>query len=125
MPPTKQEFNQLLAKQHTEIQRLRAVDLAVLHSAAVKAEQMTSHPAWDLYLEQLQGRLEQAEKTMTSFDTRMKEAMDERELRIAQINYQVWKARVDVLREVMELPKHVLETARRELTPSGVASGQP
>ena len=59
---------------------------------------------------------------MAAFDQRMKDAMDERDLRIAQINWQVSRARVDAFREAMDLPKLVLETAKRELTPSGVAS---
>ena len=115
MPPTKQQFDAFQARQRADLQRLRALDLSLLQSAAVNAEKLTGHPGWDLYLQQLQGRLEQTEQAMASFDTRMKEALDERELRVAQINWQVCRARVDTLREVMELPKHVLETASKEL----------
>ena len=122
MPPTRQQYDEYVAKQQDKQQRNRALDLAVLHSAAVKAEQLTGHAGWDLFLQQLQGRLEQAEQAMAAFDQRMKDAMDERDLRIAQINWQVSRARVDAFREAMDLPKLVLETAKRELTPSGVAS---
>src|SRR3990167_9654461 len=122
MPPTRQQYDEYVAKQQALHQRNRALDLAVLHSAAVKAEQLTGHPGWDLFLQQLQGRLEQAEQAMAAFDQRMKEAVVESDLRIAQINWQVSRARVDAFREAMDLPKLVLETAKRELTPQGVRS---
>src|SRR3990167_7675052 len=125
MPPTRKDYEDALKKQQMLTQRARAVDMAVLHSASVRAEQMTGHPAWDKFLEQLQGRLEQAEHAAADFDLRMKEAVIESDLRIAQINWQVCKSRVDTLREVMELPKLVLETARHEQAAQAVVSGQP
>ena len=122
MPPTRQQFDALQARQREMAGRTRAIDLSLLHSAGVRAELLTGHDGWDMYLRQLQGRLEQAEQSMNAYDQRMKEAVVESDLRIAQINWQVCKSRVDTLQEVMELPKQVIETAHRELTLKGAAS---
>ena len=125
MPPTRQQYDEYAAKQQALQQRNRALDLAVLHSAAVKSEQLTDHPGWDLFLEQLQGRVEQAQAECAAWSERLHTPLGDTDLHIAQCNWHLWKSRVDTLHEVMELPKLVLETAKRELTPQGVASGQP
>ena len=118
MPPTKQQFEAMHAKQQEDFKRIRALDLSLLHSAAVKAEQLTGSDGWDAFLRQLQARLEQAGQTRQMWDERMRLAFSDTDLRMAQANWHIWNSRVDTLNEVMELPKHVMETAHKELKPS-------
>ena len=114
MPPTREEVVASMQRLEQQVSRHRAVDLSLLHSAAVKAEALTGHPGWDSYLQQLQGRLEQAMNERTSWDERMKRAYSETDTRLAQVNWHIWNARIDALNEVMQLPSKVLETYHHE-----------
>ena len=107
MPPTKEQFDTRFKELKTQVARHRAVDLSLLHSALVKAEAMTGHPAWDGFLQQCQARLDEAVASREMWDQRM---------RMAQANWHIQNSRVDTINELMELPRRVIETARKELT---------
>lgn len=116
MPPTRKDFDMRVMRLQEQVARTRAVDLSLLHSAAVKAEQLTGHAAWDSYLQQIQARIENTEAELTAWDERMKRAFNEQDMRLAQINWHAAKARLDTLQEVIDLPHNVMQTARKELT---------
>lgn len=118
MPPTRQQFEAMHTKQQEDLKRIRALDMSLLQSAAVKAERLTGSDEWDTLLRQLQVRLEQAEQTRTMWDERMRMAFSDTDVRMAQANWHIWNSRIDTLNEVMELPKHVMETAHKELKPA-------
>lgn len=116
MPPTREQFDAQVKRLQAEVSRARAVDLSLLHSALVKAEAMTGHPAWDGFLQQCQARLDAAMAEREMWDQRMRMAFQDSDLRMAQANWHIQNSRVDTLNEIMELPRRVIETARKELT---------
>ena len=116
MPPTREQVGEQFKRMQTQVARVRAVDLSLLHSALVKAEAMTGHPAWDGFLQQLQGRLDEAMAEREMWSDRMRMAFQDSDLRMAQANWHIQNSRVDTLNEIMELPRRVIETARKELT---------
>ena len=116
MPPTREQFNTRVKELQEQVSRARAVDLSLLHSALVKAEAMTGHPAWDGFLQQCQGRLDDAVKERDGWGERMRDAFQESDMRMAQVNWHIANSRINTLNEIMELPRRVIETARKELT---------
>lgn len=114
MPPTREQYDEQMKRMQAQVTRTRAVDLSLLHSAAVRAERLTGDEHWDAYLRQLQARLDLATKERETWSERMKTAWGEADMRIAQVNWHLWNSRVDTLNEIMELPKNVLETYRHE-----------
>lgn len=116
MPPTREQFDAQMKRMQEQVSRMRAVDLSLLHSAMVNAQALTSHPAWDGFLRQCQGRLDAAVKDRDGWGDRMRSAFNESDMRLAQVNWHVANSRVDTLNEIMELPRRVIETAHKELT---------
>ena len=116
MPPTREQYDTRMKAMQQQVSRARAVDLSLLHSALVKAEAMTGHPAWDGFLQQLQGRLEEAMASREMWGDRMRMAYQDSDVRMAQCNWHIQNSRVDTINEIMELPKNVMATARKELT---------
>ena len=116
MPPTREQVNEQFTRMQAQVVRARAVDLSLLHSALVNSQLVTGHPGWDQFLQQCQGRLELAMKDRDAWGERMRGAYQESDMRLAQVNWHVANSRVDTLNEIMELPRRVIETARKELT---------
>ena len=116
MPPTREQVSEQFTRMQAQVARARAVDLSLLHSALVKAEAMTGHPAWDGFLQQCQARLDEAVASREMWNERMRMAFQDSDLRMAQANWHIQNSRVDTLNEIMELPRRVIETARKELT---------
>ena len=116
MPPTREQVNEQFTRMQAQVARARAVDLSLLHSALVKAQAMTGHPAWDGFLQQLQARLDDAMASREMWADRMRMAYQDSDMRMAQCNWHIQNSRVDTLNEIMELPKNVIATAKKELT---------
>ena len=116
MPPTREQYDTRMKDLQQQVSRARAVDLSLLHSALVKAQAMTGHPAWDGFLQQLQARLDEAMASREMWNERMRMAFQDSDLRMAQANWHIQNSRVDTLNEIMELPRRVIETAHKELS---------
>ena len=116
MPPTREQFDAQMKRMQQQVSRARAVDLSLLHSARVKAQAMTGHPAWDGFLQQLQARVDEAVASREMWAERMRMAYQDSDVRMAQCNWHIHNSRVDTLNEIMELPKNVIATANKELT---------
>ena len=116
MPPTREQFTSRVKALQEQVSRARAVDLTLLHSALVKAQAMTGHPAWDSFLQQLQARVDEAVASREMWAERMRMAYQDSDVRMAQCNWHIQNSRVDTINEIMELPKNVMATARKELT---------
>lgn len=106
MPPTRQECLQLVKKQPAP-----AHDIAVslLETAAVHAAELTGHPGWDRFLEQCQAMLNQAEKDLASWTENTINAYKDEDMRFAQRNVTQFKAQVELLKKIMQLPGEIVK----------------
>lgn len=106
MPPTRQECLQLVKKQPAP-----AHDIAVslLETAAVHAAELTGHPGWDRFLEQCQAMLNQAEKDLAAWTENTINAYKDEDMRFAQRNVTQFKAQVELLKKIMQLPGEIVK----------------
>ena len=106
MPPTKQDCLRVVKK---ESPQAPDVTLALLDVAAVKATELTGHPGWDRFLEQLQAMLDQAEKEAAVWTEHTINAHGTDDLRYAQRSATAYKVQVELLRRIMNLPGQILK----------------
>jgi len=109
MPPSLREFKAKVPTSHVQ----PAGEYAdLLRAAAVSSEKLTGQPEWDSYLSKLQAMLEEAQVAAAGWLERCGQALEDKDVRIAQFNYQACKARVTTLQEVMLLPQAIIEAHR-------------
>lgn len=114
MPATKREVSDYLASKranhstHTTAQYWQSI----LASASVSSERLTGSPEWDTYLMKLQHLLEDAQSSCATWLERCGGAMKDEDVRLSQFNYQACHARVETLKEVMALPKEIIQLQR-------------
>lgn len=106
MPPTKQEYAQLVKPSPVPA---HDVAVALLETAAVRAVELTGHPGWDRFLEQCQAMLNQAEKDLAAWTENTVNALGADDMRYAQRNVTQFKAQVDLLKKIMQLPSAILQ----------------
>ena len=106
MPPTLSEFKRHLA---TAPVREKPINTALLEVAAVKASDLTGHPGWDRFLEQVQALLNTAEAELKTWTDRCCDAYKEEDLRFAQRNVTAYKTQVETLTRVMQMPNEILK----------------
>ena len=106
MPPTRQECMQIVKKQSSPS---HDVAVSLLETAAVRAAELTGHPGWDRFLEQCQAMLNQAEKDLTAWTDNTVNAFSTDDMRFAQRNVTQFRAQVEVLRKIMQLPGEILK----------------
>ena len=106
MPPTRQEYASILKK---PLVQERDIAVSLLETAAVRAVELTGHPGWDRFLEQCQALLNQAEKDLAAWTENTVNAYKDEDMRFAQRNVTQFKAQVELLKKIMELPGEIVK----------------
>ena len=106
MPPTRQEYATLLKKPPTQE---RDIAVSLLDTAAVRAAELTGHPGWDRFLEQCQALLNQAEKDLAAWTENTLNAYKDEDMRFAQRNVTQFKAQVELLKKIMQMPGEIMK----------------
>ena len=106
MPPTRQEYASILKKPSVQE---RDIAVSLLETAAVRAVELTGHPGWDRFLEQCQAMLDQAEKDLAAWTENTINAYKDEDMRFAQRNVTQFKAQVELLRKIMQLPGEIVK----------------
>jgi hypothetical protein len=104
MPPSVRDFTaRLEAKREAERQR-QMEQAAYMKQAVVKADLLMQHEGWDFFLSVLQAKLEEAKAEQLDWMEKSAVALSELDCKIAQLNYAIRRARVELLEEVMRIP---------------------
>ena len=101
MPPSKPEFERLMALKAEQGRTLQEAHLSLVKQAAVKVDFVTKNEHWDYYLSLLQPKLDQARSEELQWLANSAEANEPRDWHIAQRNYFSWKSRRETLEEAM------------------------
>lgn len=89
----------------------RQINEGLLQQAAVASEQLTGHPAWDVYLQRLQVMVEETDAEWKQWLEKVAGAYEDADLRMVQMQVNVLKERAQTLRKCMNLPKEILAHA--------------
>jgi len=111
MPPSERDIRRWLAQANTAKSSPEGDD-PLLRTAAIRAEQLTGDAAWDKFLTQIQARIDEAEKSAQYWLDLYVNSFDELNRGMRQAHYIEQKAIVTTLRDVMQLPKTILEEYR-------------
>lgn len=112
MPPTKRECLQAVPS-HTSLPSSIPYEQSLLRSAAVQMEHLTGDPAWDSFLAKVQAkRLEYLAEAQTWMEA-LKVAVDQGQVKTAQVNVAVFESCARLCQEMMELPGEILATHRK------------
>jgi hypothetical protein len=106
MPPTRQEYASILKKPSSQE---RDIAVSLLDTAAVRAAELTGHPGWDRFLEQCQALLNQAEKDLAAWTENTLNAYKDEDMRFAQRNVTQFKAQVELLKKIMQMPSEIMK----------------
>jgi hypothetical protein len=106
MPPTRQEYTSILKKPFVQD---HDIAVSLLETAAVRAVELTGHPGWDRFLEQCQALLNQAEKDVAAWTENTINAYKDEDMRFAQRNVTQFKAQVELLKKIMQLPGEIVK----------------
>lgn len=106
MPPTRQEYATIIKKPFVQE---RDIAVSLLETAAVRAVELTGHPGWDRFLEQCQALLNQAEKDLAAWTENTINAYKDEDMRFAQRNVTQFKAQVELLKKIMQLPGEIVK----------------
>ena len=80
----------------------------LLRQAAVEARLLTGQPAWDHYLERLQVLVDEAQAQLTTWREKINGAYSDADLRMVQLQVNIYQERLQVLTHCMTLPKEIL-----------------
>lgn len=106
MPPTRQEVQNAINRQ---TMHERSINADLLKVAAVRAEELTGHPAWDHFLTRLQAMLDAAEQEKATWIERCCDAYKDEDVRFAQRNVTAYTVQADLLRQIMAMPQEVVK----------------
>jgi len=106
MPPTRVDYLQAVKKASPQAQ---AIAPALLEVAAVKAAELTGHPGWDRFLEQLQYLLNQEEKSLALWTQSTVDAFSTDDMRFAQRERAKSAAQVELLKKIMNMPSEIVK----------------
>lgn len=86
-----------------------------LAQAGVGAKQVTTHPAWNWFLQILSALKEQAERGLAELDAKAHQSRDFSHAVLAetQASRLAWQARIQALHEVMDLPNQIIDDSKR------------
>jgi hypothetical protein len=116
MPPTFKDFT-VRREAQLAAERQRAMQQSVqIRQAKVKADLLTQHEGWDFFLSMLQAKAEEAKNEEFEWMQKSAVALSELDCKIAQLNYAIRRARVELLEEIMAIPSTLKGSE---------ASGQP
>ena len=107
MPPTRQEY--AISTLASLPKKERDIAVSLLETAAVHAAELTGHPGWDRFLEQCQAMLNQAEKDLAAWTENTINAYKDEDMRFAQRNVTQFKAQVELLKKIMQLPCEIVK----------------
>lgn len=93
----------------------RPIHETLLRQAAVESSRLTGHPAWDTYLQRLQVLLSQAEASLDDWQQKVAGAYADADLRMVQIQVNIFTDRIATLRHCMALPQEILTHASTAL----------
>jgi|SRR6185295_2537261 len=115
MSLTESDWKARMAEKANKLAPVRQVNESYLRQAAVSSELLTSHPAWDVYLQRLQVDLNDAKDALLSWQEKVAGALTDADLRKVQIEINVFQDRVKVLIHCMSLPKEIIAHAHDAL----------
>ena len=115
MPPSKPEFERLMALKQEQGRKQHEAHLALVKQAALKVDYVTKDEHWNYFLSLLQPKLDQARSEEVQWLQNAADAHEPKDWHIAQRNYFSWKSRRESLEEVMELPAKLLAASQGEL----------
>jgi len=116
MPPTRREVERAIRESPPSAAAETQYWKSILQSAAVSSEHLTQSPEWNAYLEKLQVLLNDAKVSAATWLERLGGAMEDKDVRVAQFNYQAAHARVKTLEEVMALPSELIQLHKGSAT---------
>jgi hypothetical protein len=90
-------------------EKVRSINTALLETAAVKAQDLTGHPGWDVFLQRCQALKEQAQKELASWIERTCDGYKDEDMRLAQRNVSAYKAQIQTLDTVMGWPREIVQ----------------
>lgn len=86
-------------------------DLQVIERAGLQARSLTGTEHWDFFLSVLQPKVEETEVFLTNAKEQLADprVVDENHMRQLKLAAVIYAERLNILREVMELPKRIIE----------------
>lgn len=117
--PTEAEWKARMVEKATAFAPSHTISESYLRQAAVSSELLTSHPAWDIYLQRLQVLLDDAKGGLASWQSKLAGAYAEADLRKVQIEINVFTDRIATLTHCMEIPKEILAHVHDALDNTG------
>ena len=123
MPPTKRECLQAV---HPASMPLSSIpyEHALLRSAAVQMEHLTGDPAWDSFLAKIETKRREYLSEAETWTEALKVAVDQGQVKTAQVNVAVFESCARLCKEMMELPGEILAT-HRKATPVDAVPARP
>ncbi len=116
--PTEADWKRRVEERKKSEAPNRAQYDSLLQQAVVASDLLTSHPAWDVYLQRLQVDLDKATAELGECVERIAECYQEDGLRMVQIKMNVLKDRILTLHHCMSLPKEIISHAHDTLDSS-------
>ncbi len=111
MLPDRDEFKKLQENRKAQKANGANREMKMIRQAAVRAEFLTGHPHWDIFLSYLQSALDGFEEQMKSIQDVLirPDNVDHNSILQAKMALAECKGRVDILNEIMMLPKDLIE----------------
>ena len=106
---------ELNAERELQKRGARPINESLLKQAAVASTLLVQHPAWDVYLQRLQVLLDEAKANLTHWREKVAGAYGDADLRMVQIQVNVFYDRVQILTHCMTLPTEILGHAAETL----------
>ena len=113
MPPTKREFLQAVHPSSSFSMPAVPYEQTLLRSAAVQMEHLTGDPAWDSFLAKIEAKRREYLSEAETWTEALKVAVDQGQVKTAQVNVAVFESCARLCKEMMELPGEILATHRK------------
>ncbi len=116
MTVTREQFDARQSEiRQNEYHTRTRVNEGLLQQAVVASELLTQHPAWDVYLQRIQILLNDAEGELAHWREKVAGAYADADLRMVQMQVNIFQDRVQTLKHCMNLPKEILSHAAESL----------
>ena len=109
--PTKIDWEEARKRLNQQTDRQRSYNERLLRQASVDSSLLTSHPAWDKYLEHLQAELDLAKSELRALHEKQGTPLTNEQIHLTYVAINVIGERIRVLSSVMALPKQIITEA--------------
>lgn len=111
MKAERAELEEIFKKntKETNVQQIRLAE-----QAAVDKKKLTGDPKWDIFLQELQAKIEEAQKALVNFSAQLEspELTDPNEVQRIRNCVFICNERIGSLNMVINLPKEIIETGK-------------